>query len=81
MAEFECMDGRGFLFPNQKQGNPNAPQWQGVIKIDNVQVKLAAWSKTSKNGNQYLSLAVDSYGSTAKGPYPKERRDEDDVPF
>lgn len=51
---------KGVLFSNKerKEQNPNAPDYTGNIQINGVEYWLSAWVKTSKNGNQFMSLAV-----------------------
>lgn len=45
----------GFLMKAKIQGN-NLPIYKGLITIDGTEYELAAWLKTSKSGEQYLSL-------------------------
>lgn len=46
------------LFKNENKANENHPDYKGTITIDNVEKKLVAWVKTSKNGLKYLSLTI-----------------------
>lgn len=48
----------GVLFKNDKEGNENRPDYKGKIFFGNEEKQLAAWIKTSKNGQKYMSLSV-----------------------
>lgn len=51
----------GFLARNDKGDNPNRPDWTGKLDIDGTgERRVAGWVKTSKAGNKYLSLSIDS---------------------
>jgi hypothetical protein len=46
---------RGGLWRNDST-NPKAPTWKGKIDIDGVTIKLDAWSKVDKAGNEWISI-------------------------
>lgn len=52
------MTGRLALFANDKGGNDKAPDAKGVGEIDGVKVEAAAWWRTSKAGQRYLSVTI-----------------------
>lgn len=47
---------QGVMFPHEKQ-NEKQPDLRGYAKIGGVDYYVAAWKRTSKAGNGYLSLA------------------------
>lgn len=49
---------RGVLFPNDKKGNEKRPDLTGDLNVDGVEYKLSAWKKSSKAGNNFLSISV-----------------------
>jgi len=48
---------RGAAFP-KKSDNPKAPQYSGTIDVDGKEYEISIWNKTSKSGNEFLSLSV-----------------------
>lgn len=60
---------RGALFPNDKRGNPKAPDMSGRVTIAGVEYRLAGWKQKSRAGQNYLSLAVSI-------PQAKDEKDE-----
>ena len=52
------MTGRLALFANDKRAHDKAPDAKGVGEIDGVKVEAAAWWRTSKAGQQYLSVTI-----------------------
>jgi len=48
----------GVLFSNDKEGNPNRPDYTGKIDVEGTEWRLAGWIKVSGNGNKFLSLKV-----------------------
>jgi uncharacterized protein (DUF736 family) len=59
---------RGAAFPREKK-NPNAPDYSGPLNIEGKELEISIWNKTSKAGNEFLSIKV--------GPpwKPKEKTD------
>lgn len=49
---------RGVLFPNDKKGNEKRPDMTGDINVEGVEYRLSAWKKSSKAGNNFLSISV-----------------------
>jgi len=47
----------GALFTNVKKGEKH-PDFKGQINVDGKDWDIAAWNRTSKNGNSFLSLKV-----------------------
>ena len=55
---FQFNEGQGSLFKNEKQ-NERQPDFKGSILIKGVLYNVSAWSRTSQNGKEYLSLQAD----------------------
>jgi hypothetical protein len=55
MKIIEVYQKLGVMFENDKQGNEGRPDYSGPV--DNTKLKLAGWKK-SKDGNNYMSLAL-----------------------
>jgi len=72
----ELEDGKGVLFVNEYKKHPKAPTHQGSIRIDGKQTKIAGWLRETPRG-LIMSIAVDDW----KPGFPKEKRDDDAVPF
>tara|TARA_R110002012_G_scaffold216858_1_gene388034 strand:+ start:777 stop:1028 length:252 start_codon:yes stop_codon:yes gene_type:complete len=51
---------RGGLWPNRFKFSANAPDLTGKININGEDYMIAAWQKTDKDGNTYLSLSHDT---------------------
>jgi uncharacterized protein (DUF736 family) len=49
---------RGVLFPNDKKGNEKRPDMTGDLNVGGVEYRLSAWKKSSKQGNNFLSISV-----------------------
>jgi uncharacterized protein (DUF736 family) len=61
----------GALFTNGKKGEKH-PDFKGQINIDGKDWDIAAWNRTSKNGNRFLSLKVSK-------PYVKDTSKDTDL--
>jgi uncharacterized protein (DUF736 family) len=48
--------GAAFLKDNP---NPKAPKWSGPLNVNGTDFQVSIWEKTSKNGNNFLSLKVE----------------------
>ena len=69
--------------------NPKAPKWSGPLNVDGKDWEVSIWEKTSKSGNEFLSLKVSepykknkdiSSHNKAKGNGYQPQGDED-IPF
>ena len=74
---------RAALFKNEKGDNPKRPDYTGKGTIDGVEKRLAAWIKTSKSGQTYMSIEFsdDNYNKQAPVSAPAQATTEEDVPF
>ena len=58
MPEYDNTN-KGALFPNSyKEDGDNKPDFLGNVNVEGEEWRLAAWSNTSKNGKDYLSINV-----------------------
>jgi uncharacterized protein (DUF736 family) len=82
---YEQKDGSGSLFKNEKQ-KPTQPDYRGSIRINGVDLDLAAWIKKSAKGTTYMSLnAQPKRERDERKEAPPARQDDpvfdDDLPF
>ena len=68
MSDFTWKTGNGGLFINRGKG----PKMKGEINIDGKVVKLAAWAKETKNGDEWLSLTVDTFVPKSQSTYTEK---------
>jgi uncharacterized protein (DUF736 family) len=55
---FELREGQGSLFKETLKKSEKAPDWRGTVKINGVDMELAAWDKLSRNGDHFLSVQI-----------------------
>ena len=55
---YEQKNNSGSLFKKDKKQTEKQPDYNGTIKIDGKDYKLAAWIKESKSGQKYFSLSL-----------------------
>jgi uncharacterized protein (DUF736 family) len=74
---------RGVLFKNSQKKTEKHPDYQGTVNVGGTEYRLAAWLKTSKNGDRYMSLAVskEQQEAPARKAEAPAGAFEDDVPF
>lgn len=74
---------RGVLFREQEKKSDKHPDMTGEINVDGVEFRLAGWTKESKNGRKFLSLAVTpKQEQAAASQAPAEDFDDDSgIPF
>lgn len=68
---------RGVLFPNDKKGNEKRPDFTGDLNVGGVEYKLSAWKKSSKAGNNFLSISVQLKEGQQPKPVPAGTLTED----
>lgn len=74
----------GTLFKNDKQGNEKRPDYTGKINIEGREMRLAAWLRTSKKGNKFMSLRVsdmEENGGAQKQEPKRQPAVDEDIPF
>lgn len=76
----------GGLFVSTIKKTEKSPDYFGNIKIDRnylkflmdqhdedgVEIKIGGWKRESKNGNRFISLAVDTYVKKEEPAPPKD---------
>lgn len=74
---------RGVLFGNDKQGNQNRPDYTGEATINGQKYRMAAWTKTSKAGKDFLSVSFEVDDGTRKAPVNNGagQQMDDSIPF
>lgn len=81
---------RGVLFPNDKGGNDQRPDYKGTLDVGGTEYELAGWIKSSKAGKKYMSLSIKPKQerqaqkvpiATEPQPGTGSGRIDDDIPF
>lgn len=91
MADYKNRDmTQGALFINNRKGSQNHPDFRGELTLSKALLKelvekakageeakmsLAVWKKTSKAGNEFMSVAAQIYTDY------KKKEEEIEVPF
>ena len=79
----------GALFKNKKRTNDKHPNMRGTVNADGVEYWVSAWTKESRAGEKFVSLALTpkdegqgggNSGSGGPAPAPVDDFD-DDIPF
>jgi hypothetical protein len=65
---------KGALFQAKEKKTDKHPDYDGSINIDGKDFWLAGWRKTSKNGNQFLSLSIKPKDGTSARPGQSEAK-------
>lgn len=55
---YEQKNNSGSLFRNDKKQTEKQPDYNGTVRVDGKDYKLAAWIKESKSGQKYFSLSL-----------------------
>lgn len=55
---YEHREGYGLMFQNDKQGNPNRPDWRGDFMVGGVVMNVSGWIKRGGKGD-FISLKVE----------------------
>lgn len=80
MTEYDNTNS-GALFKNDKDGKESRPDYRGSLNVEGADYWISAWLKTSKKGDKYMSLSVQSKDSQ-RAPRPgPEADDTDELPF
>lgn len=73
---------RGALFANKERRGENDPNARGTLNVGGIEFWVSAWTKTSKAGEKYQSLAVTpKEEKPAKAAPPPVADPSDDLPF
>jgi len=76
---YEMKDGQGGLFRNKKKTNEQSPDMNGDLKLDGKMYRIAGWTKTTQNGDKWLSLNIQPKEDRPAPDQPMA--DEEDLPF
>tara|TARA_E500000305_G_C3928026_1_gene191421 strand:+ start:86 stop:334 length:249 start_codon:yes stop_codon:yes gene_type:complete len=80
-GDFEQKDMTGVLFPDKEKKSENHPDLTGSVTIEGKKLRLAAWKKTSKAGNAYLSVSVSEIKPASSQGGNSNGDKEDPLPF
>lgn len=91
MSNYEMKEGSFVLFKNKDKKGENHPDYKGKIKVNGEEKSFAAWLKTSKAGETYMSGQWSDYvnkSQEAKGhiapskpQYQESDNFDQDIPF
>jgi len=70
----------GVLFKNENRTNDKQPNARGSCEIDGKEYWISAWTRKSRNGQLYQSLAFQEKDASSK-PAPSTPDYDDDIPF
>ena len=57
MADYDDTN-RGVLFYELEKKSEKAPDFTGTVNVNGKEWRLAGWERTSKNGKNFISIAV-----------------------
>jgi len=84
---YEMRDMSGSLFKNDKRENDSQPNARGSAKVDGEEYWVDSWTKTTKDGDKWQSLAFKRKAPIpAPAPAPKQTGGtfddlDDGIPF
>lgn len=68
----------GVLFRNNKREKDSQPMYTGDCMVNGVELRIAAWVKTSQSGNSYMSL---SFSIPQPAPQPAQAQPAQPVTY
>jgi uncharacterized protein (DUF736 family) len=71
---------KGVLFRETEKKTEKHPDMTGEINVDGVEFRLAGWTRESKNGKKFLSLAVTPKQQQEQAPQA-DTDFNDSIPF
>ena len=80
MAEYDNTNS-GTFFINDRKEKENHPDYNGKINVEGKDYYLKGWKKTSKNGLNFMSLAVNPVDGTGSAPKQATAAVNDPEPF
>ena len=88
MSDYTHKEGFGSLFKNNYKEKENQPDLKGDGMFEGEALEVAAWTKTDRNGNKFLSLKFQRKQESPKEASKPEKQpqvaaggDFDDIPF
>ncbi len=77
----------GALFKQRDKRSDKAPDWKGDVTYNGVKMGIAAWERTTRNGDTFLSVKLEPYREKTDAPARQPDRPaaprtlDDEVPF
>lgn len=68
---FEQKENSGALFKNERKQKETHPDFTGTINVAGASFRLSGWSRQSKKGTKFISLAIK--------PDEREQGGDDDI--
>lgn len=65
--KYEMKDMTGALFVNKKKESDKHPDRNGTVKIHGTEYRISGWLRKSKNGESYMSIAVNEMKENSGG--------------
>ena len=86
MSDFQVKPNTGSMFLSKNKKHEKAPDFYGSISIDKdllielvknrtselIEIKLDAWKKTTKNGDPWLSMSINTWKPTEQKTEEKD---------
>ena len=86
MSDYQAKPNTGSMFLSKNKKHEKAPDFYGSISIDKdllielvknrtselIEIKLDAWKKTTKNGDPWLSMSVNTWKATEQKTEEKD---------
>jgi hypothetical protein len=78
--------GKGVLFINFDKKTEKSPDWKGTLMLSKDYkagdtLKISGWTRNGAKG-QFYSLSEDTWKPPSQaGTYPKEVKNDDDIPW
>lgn len=77
MAEYDN-NMKGVLFVNKQKKSDKSPDFTGSAEVKGVELRLAAWKRTSKSGLAFISIA---FSDKDERPNEPAQETDSEVPF
>lgn len=77
---FQNKPNTGAMFSNRNKKEDKHPDLKGTINLSGNEMNIAAWKRTTKSGQQFLSIKV-SESRMEKNIPEKKNPQQDGLPF
>lgn len=77
---FQNKPNTGAMFSNRNKKEDKHPDLKGTINLSGKEMNIAAWKRTTKSGQQFLSIKV-SESRMEKNIPEKKNTQQDGLPF
>lgn len=75
----------GVLFRQDKKGNPKRPGYTGIINVEGVDYRIAAWVRENSKTGTLVSLRIERPKEAGEQmpaePQATQEFESDDIPF